>query len=48
MRKVGNIGISTRLYFQTIIAISLLLTVLLLVYGVFALATNIIAYNNHQ
>ncbi len=48
MKKVGNIGVSTRLYFQTIIATSLLLTVLFIVYGVFALTTNIIAYNNFQ
>ena len=45
LRNIGNMGISTHLYFQTLILISILLALLFCIYGIFALATNILAFN---
>ncbi len=43
IRKINNIGISTYLYFQTLLNIGALLLISLLVYGIFSLVTNIIS-----
>ena len=41
-------GISTHLYFQTLINLSLQMAVMFLIYGIFALVTNVIAAQAYQ
>ena len=48
IREVNNIGLSIFLYFHTIVGLCLLLLSMLLIYGIFALATNILAANNYR
>lgn len=43
LSQINNFGISTFLYFQTIKNLVVLLTILTLVYSIYALVTNIIA-----
>ena len=45
INDINNVGISTFLYFQTLKNLAILLALMGIIYGVFALATNIIASN---
>ncbi len=45
-QTVENLGISTYLYFQTLVNVLIMMAVAFLVFGIFALVTNIIASND--
>jgi hypothetical protein len=42
---IKNMGVSTYLYFKAFKNIGILITILMIIYGGFALATNVIASN---
>ena len=45
LKDINNVGISTYLYFQTLKNLGILLVLMLLIYCIYALATNIVASN---
>ena len=45
VEDVINIGLSTFLYFRTLVVLIVLLIIMFLVYGIFATATNLVASN---
>ena len=45
LKDINNVGISTYLYFQTLKNLSILLILMLFIYCIYALATNIVASN---
>ena len=48
MKDLNNIGLSTFLYFETLLNLIFLLMIAFLVYGVYSLITNIMAANNYR
>jgi hypothetical protein len=46
--EINNIGISTYLYFQTLIHLIILLLLITVVYSIFAIVTNVIASDKYQ
>ena len=47
-KEVNNIGVSTWLYFETVKNLGLLLFVGFIVYGIYAIVTNVIASNKYR
>ena len=45
---LNNIGISTYLYFQTLIHLIVLLLIITIVYSIYTIATNVIASEKYQ
>ena len=46
LNDVKNLGVSAYLFFQTLFDMIILLATIFLVYGIYSLATNVIATNN--
>ena len=48
IKDLNNIGVSTYLYFETLLNLTFLLGVLFVIYAVYALITNIMAANEYR
>ena len=48
IKGISNIGVSTYLYFRTLVVLIFLLLIMTVLYSIFALATNLVASSNYH